>query len=212
MTRRGGGAIALTMVLLLVVFPIVAAMFTRSQAAIGTVTKLNSQVSATALAEEGEAAALDTLRAGGATGTGDRPTPEGGMHWWIFPYLPPTGAGGQSQFLVAGEGIYLGEERLVVSVAETSLTSGAPLVITRDRAWIPSGEGGGTRTDAATLIADEQQKIDRYLNLLSQESTLTTDTFLNRMSTQVSSITAEIGAAWPTLSPEFARAKAPQVP
>lgn len=208
---RGGGAIPLVMVMLVIVFPLVAALFVRSQAAVTWVSKLNSQQAATALAEEGEAAALDGLRAGGGVGTGSRPTADGGMHWWTFAL--PRGAGGQDQYLVAGEGVFLGEERLVLSVAESTVTSGAPLVITRDRGWIYPGPGGGVPLDQTSLTALENQRIGAYLNQLSQESAITTSTFISRMFDQSQMLSCpEIGPAWSTISSELASAKAPPVP
>lgn len=194
--------------LLVLVFPLVASLFVRSHAALAWVVKLHYQQQAMALAEEGEAAALRILEAGGGAGTGDRLIPEGSMNYQILflssvPGLPTL-------FLVAGEGVYRNEERMVVSVVEVSTAAGVRLLIPRDRSWHLPGAGGGTVVTPADLTLAHRQRVDAYLAQLGQESALDAATFLSRMNTQSQQLDCpEISTKWSDIASALATAKAP---
>lgn len=197
-TARSGVAIPLVMVLLVVVLPVVAALFLRSQHTVIWTAKLQARDSATALAEEGEATALDSLRAGGgACPPTLRPTPDGSRTYAVYAF--PPGAAGQIQYLVVSEGLHLGEERAVLSVAEVSLTSGTTLVIPRDRAWLPATPDARS-FDPADLIPAHQARVNDYLDRIALEQPVATPDHSASVHAQLPADNPAIEVAW-TLAP-----------
>lgn len=194
--------------LLVLVFPLVASLFVRSHAALAWVAKLHYQQQATALAEEGEARALALLEAGGGAGEGDRLTADGGMHYRIL--FLSAAPGSTTLFLVAGEGVFRSEERMVVSVVEVSTAAGGRLLIPRDRSWHLPGAGGGTVVTEADLGTAHRQRVEAYLARLAQESALDAGAFVSRMSSQSQLLDCpEISAKWSDIASALAAAKAP---
>ena len=211
MRARDGGAILAVMALLVLVFPLVTSLFLRSHAALAWVARLHFQQQATALAEGGEATALRVLAAGGGAGEGDRLIAEGGMQYRILS-LGPTPVG-QVLYLVAGEGLYQNEERMVVSVVEVSVVAGVRLLIPRDRSWLLPGASGGTQLSPAELAAAHRAKVDQYLARLAQESGTDAVQFVRTMNDESMMLDCpEIRSKWSELATALAAAKAPPPP
>lgn len=195
---RRGAAIPLVLVVLVVVLPIAAALFIRTNQSAAWMGKLQARDTATALAEEGEHAALESLRANGLAGTGARPTLDGGMSWSMWDL--PAGRAGQAQYLIAAEGLHLGEGRLVVTIAEVTNRPTATLVIPRDRYWQP--EVAGTLNET-TLAAAHQLRVDRYLTRLAAEQALAPAAYNTAMNGTLAA------CDWPVLSPRVDATKVP---
>ena len=208
--NRAGAAIPLVMVLLVVALPIAAALFVRSSQSVNWAAKLQSRDVAGALAEEGERDALDSLRAGGGAAAGARPTSEGTMSWAV--YTMPPGAAGQVQYFVVAEGLHLGEERLLVEIAEVTGPVTATYVIPHDRAWQPA-DPSGAPLDPTALRTAHVARVDRYVTRLRQEQPLTDVVFQDRLQETLGTRdTSALPAAWPPLATELTAVKVQPAP
>lgn len=195
---RRGAAIPMVLFVLVIVLPVAAALFVRSSQSASWMGKLQAQGTATALAEEGEHAALEALRANGGAGSGDRPTADGGLTWNTWDL--PAGRAGQAQYLIASEGLHLGESRLLVTIAEVTNRPTATLVIPRDRLWQPEVAGP---VDQTSLAAAHQARVDRYLARLAAEQALGAGAYSAALNGTLAA------CDWPVLSPRLDATKVP---
>jgi hypothetical protein len=205
-TRRDGFALAAVLAVMVLIIPVVFVLALRSRAAMDWHVKLEDQKKALLLAEEGEARASDALRGGSSITAGDRRLPMGGMEFRIV--AQPPGDSGQKIVAVVGEGIHLGEERLLLGFVEVFGTGPGSLLIESDRAWIYPGGGSGSLVNLSALIAEHRRRVDRYLNALLMESQSTPDQFANRIRDQSQRLTCpDIQRDWSAIRDGLLRAK-----
>lgn len=182
-THRRGLAIPIVLGLLLLVLPIVFILSFRSHSTLRVHVRQEHQREAIELAQEAELAAREALRTDAPALTGSHRIQSGGMEYQVL--NSAANRIGQAVYLIAGEGVFQGEQRMMLGLVEVvpGPPGGPPILIEHDRAWLYS-ERGGALVRLASLQADFQTRIQGFLARLVAESAIPEDQFVNRLMTQ----------------------------
>ena len=198
-------AIPAVLAFLVLALPVVFTLFMRSHSALRWVLRIQNQSLATSLALEGEAAAHQVLLAGTGLTSGTRTIPEGGMQFRIKSL--GTGPAGKPIEVVVGEGVYMGEEALVVSEVEVSTSGGRTTLVPYDREWV-TGPGGGTPVLLEELVAEYQTRIAAYMALIEQESQANLEEFLDPIQAEAAALECpDVTSQWQQIQNELIKAK-----
>jgi len=174
-----GVAIPMVLGLFILVFPMVSFLFLRSHTALLWLSKNHCQEQATALAEEGETSALQFVSSLPITPTstgpwnGERRIAEGGAFYHIKITTPPSEVPapsfGGALYLIAGEGLYMGEDRMVVSLVEVTSSVTLAMVLPYDRGWVVSAPGGGATVTLEDIESMHWARVSAYVKRIRTE-------------------------------------------
>jgi len=204
---RRAFAIPSLLVFLILVIPLVFSMALRSRSALAWYTKVQDQKQAMLLANEGESSALAVLRSGGTSYVGSRRVPRGGMEYRIA--SAGTGDAGQALYTIAGEGVFQGEERMLLAQVEVFGAAPNLLLLEHDRVWIYPGQGGGSLVRMSALAADLQDRVSSHIAQLGRENSIGLVPFLARIKDQSLNLhyTTDVAAEWASISNALKQAK-----
>ena len=201
-----GFALPAVLALVVLIIPMVFAFALRSHQQLEWYAKLLDQKKAILYAEEAEALARAELRAGGTGTAGGRPILDGAAQWRVV--RQADGDDGQKVAVVFGEGVHLGEERLLMVVVEVFGAVPSTVLVGRDRAFVLNDEQGGRLADLPRLVALHQASVSRYLDNLATENRMSPGQFDTRLHDQSFDLPCpDIRRDWAGISAALARAK-----
>ena len=194
---KRGIAMPIVIGIILLVVPVVLALSVRSAGTLNLHIKQESQKRALALAEQALESAREALATNSTVFEASRSVPNGGMLYKTLFWS--RGELTQPVYLCAAEGVYLGEERMVVALVEvlpgntadpsvpTPVGQPPALVLEHDRQWIYS-ERGGTPLVPQQVKDDYMARLDGFFALLKTESQLSSSSFVTQLTTQINQL------------------------
>jgi len=196
MRARRGIAMVVVFGLILLIVPVVMTMSARTHQTIKWYAKQERQKRALELAQQAMVTARESLANQQPGLDGSVQVPNGAKVYKTLFWS--RGELAQPLYLCAGEGLYLGEERMVVSLCEVlpadTATPGVPapvatpaLVLEHDRQWIYS-ESGGTPLVPGNLLDLYRSRMSTFLGAMRAESQMQTQAYTTALTNQVQNV------------------------
>lgn len=202
---RRGIALPLVLGLVMLALPVVMTLSFRSHTTLQWHVKQESQKRALELAQQAMESARQALANNAPVFEGVRQVPNGGMFFKALFWS--RGEMAQPVYLCAGEGVYLGEERMVVALMEVlpgntanpsvPVPPGLPpsLVLEHDRQWIYS-ERGGTPLVPQQVKDEYMARVQVFMNALRDESLMAPAAYVTQLTDQVNRLDCEDVSAY----------------
>jgi hypothetical protein len=191
---RRGIAVLVVMGLVMVILPVVMVLSFRSHSTLTAHAKLEYQKMALELAQQGVVAARESLYTNTQIYQGAVQVPGGGMLYRILYWS--RGQLSQPIYLLAGEGVYMGEERLALSLVEvlpgttadpTRPPTSLPVIVEHDREWMYS-ENGGSPIIPDQLLNQFLVRVANFLTRLRADSLIPASQYKKQLMLQVDSL------------------------
>ena len=199
MKRRDGVAMVLVLTMIVLVVPLMMTLSLRSRSSLKLYVKEENQKRAQELASQAMVSAREALANNRAVYDITSFTPDGNGVQLFKTLFWSRGELSQPLYLCAAEGVYLGEERMVVSLIEVlprdAATPGIPplgistpaLVMEHDREWLYADDGFVPLTPTQVQL-DYKARVAKFNTTIAAESHTDSTSYVNALSGQLSNV------------------------